>query len=149
MRKTIAVSICLAMSIGPVAQAEPLAWAGDHEPRVMLYFQKPVGWGDSKEGVARFGLSLERSFHGSVQGALAPELTMPILDLRLSSSGTRSVLLGGGLMWDSTNSIDEESWGNPWLYLGGAALLAALMCIAEEVLCEDSGGGADGYEIPD
>jgi hypothetical protein len=34
-------------------------------------------------------------------------------------------------------SSGEESWDNPWLYVGIAVGVAGVMCLAEEVICED------------
>ncbi|MBC8026403.1 MAG: hypothetical protein H7Y89_10450 [Steroidobacteraceae bacterium] len=135
-------SLCAGLSglliAGLAAGAEPamLGAPGAHErdKAVMLYFTKSFG------GTARqprtplaFGLRYQQS------PAYDMSRVYPLMDLRYSLGGRKTVALGGALMLDS--SIDSSagpSWDNPWLYVGAAAGLAAALCALEEVLCEDN-----------
>lgn len=150
----------------------------DHEPRVTLYFQK--GFGNKKHRLAApaFGLSLERQGSFSIaptyatsfmdnnaHSALPP--SMRLLDLRFSSLSARGVRING-MNIDSSGSYDnesyddsygdgsygsysEESWKNPWLWIGialGGTTLAA--CLTHNVICKkdennNSSSGGMGY----
>jgi hypothetical protein len=141
-------SLCAVLSglaiSGLAAGAEPAMFgapgANGRDKAVMLYITKSFG------GTARlprtplaFGLRYQQS----------PTYDMsrvyPLMDLRYSLGGRKTVALGGALMLDSSiDSSADNSWDNPWLYVGAAAGLAAALCALEEVLCEDKSSRSPG-----
>lgn len=126
--------LCIA---GVAAAAEPV-WPGapratERDKAVMLYFTKSFGGTERRQKTPlAFGLRYQQT---SVIDASA---VYPLMDVRYSLGGRKTVALGGALMLDSLDSSTDGSWRNPWLYVSVAAGLAVLLCAAEEVFCEDS-----------
>jgi hypothetical protein len=133
-------SLCAAVSgiliTGLAAGAEPALTgapgANERDKAVMLYVTKSFG-GNARRPDAplAFGLRYQESSTYDLAR------TYPLMDLRYSLGGRKTVALGGALMLDSLDSSTEGSWRNPWLYVGAAAGLAVMLCALEEVFCED------------
>lgn len=135
-------SLCAGLSglliAGLAAGAEPamlgVPGANERDKAVMLYFTKSFGGTERKRRAPlAFGLRYQQSPTYDMSRAY------PLMDLRYSIGGRKTVALGGALMLDSSiDSSADNSWDNPWLYVGAAAGLAAALCALEQVLCEDS-----------
>jgi hypothetical protein len=104
----------------------------ERDKAVMLYFTKSFGGTERKARTPlAFGFRYQQSPMYDMSRAY------PLMDLRYSIGGRKTVSLGGALMLDSSiDSSADNSWDNPWLYVGAAAGLAAALCALEEVLCE-------------
>jgi hypothetical protein len=128
----------LAVAAEPALLGAP--GANERDKAVMLYVTKSFG-GTARRPSAplAFGLRYQQSSTYDVTR------TYPLMDLRYSLGGRRTVALGGALMLDSSaDSSAGPSWDNPWLYVGAAAGLAAALCALEEVLCEDKSSRSPG-----
>ena len=133
--------LCIA---GVAAAVEPV-WPGapratERDKAVMLYFTKSLGGTErGPETPLAFGLRYQQT------SVIDASTVYPLMDLRYSLGGRKTVALGGALMLDSLDSSTEDSWRNPWLYVSAGAGLAVVLCVLKEVFCEDN---PRRYETP-
>ncbi len=133
--------LCIA---GVAAGTEPVRsdapGANERDKAVMLYFTKSFGGTEQRQQTPlAFGLRYQQT------SVIDVSHVYPLMDVRYSLGGRKTVALGGALMLDSLDSSTEGSWRNPWLYVSAAAGLAVMLCALKEVFCED---GPRRYETP-
>jgi hypothetical protein len=114
--------------------AEPPA-ADVRDRAVMLYVSKSFGSLQRQNRTPlAFGLRLQQS------SPFASNLTVPLLDMRYSLGGRKTLLAGGAVALDSGSmegSSDEDSFKEPWFWVIFGTLTLGTLCVTNTFVCEE------------
>lgn len=143
MRIQVAFAMLVALGCSAAAAGD-VFHERDRYSAAMIYFDVKLG---AKRAEPSFGLRLQQFVPGTQsRSILGPAMhAIPILDLRWNARGQHSAALNGAVMWDSMESVGEDSWRSPWLWgLVGLGVVGA-SCATDNWPCEDDD---DGYDPP-
>jgi hypothetical protein len=138
--KPIVLMVCTALAaVATCASAAEPRGAPIRDKALMLYFAKSFGSTQRQNRTPlQFGLKLQQSSPFDANRAVA------LLDARYSLGGAKTLMLAGGLSYDSGGSSAIARAHPGWTAVAIVAALAAGACLLETGLCE----GDDGYERP-
>lgn len=159
LRIPLLLATVLATGIAGAAQPHLGSSAGGAgSAQFMLYLQKPLGEQTRSAGAARLGLRIDRvstphpANRASYVQRAAPA-AVRLLDLRLSLFADRTVELNGVALNSRRTALGyesygpQESWRNPWVWVGiGLAGALGISCATDNWPCD--GNGSSEYEPP-